>query len=563
VIAAALVAGVFLLYVATYASIPAGDGYWVLDSIARALAAPPPSILDKDLLINPPSALTHYLFFGLKRLADASGVPIGTLRLIQTVNAVAAGAGAALVYGIVRALGARRTLGALTGGLLAVSFGYWHFANGDLQLLSLVVLLLIFWLIVRARVRGAWSSWFVVGIAVLNAVAGLLRQENVLFGFAAVALLCFGRPWRPALRDALLYVVVGSLGTWTGAVLLAKSRHTVSISGAIHWYLWIFREHVGHQQEFQGFEYATKFDVPRVVKGQLTAFIVGTQAIVDSIRGRTLLSHPKVLALAALTLVAYGSMATLAADLWRVRHLVETRLVAVAVACAVWIVTYKVALHAWLWPTVTKYQVVTVPPLILLMVLGVVAAQTSTGGRRSGWRTGLVAVLVVVVFAVDLGGGVLPWRRYGVMKATLESRRAAEFRPDDLFISSESGIDPIFARLYQAGVAHHVSVKNVFVENPAPEAFASIRAEIGRQLALGRRVFVYNFVPAPYSLIAINQSPMRAGTPLSALDFEAFVDELRKTYAMRPLFSYWEESKAPLYLFGERLEPFWELTARP
>jgi hypothetical protein len=28
------------------------------------------------------------------------------------------------------------------------------------------------------------------------------------------------------------------------------------------------------------------------------------------------------------------------------------------------------------------------------------------------------------------------------------------------------------------------------------------------------------------------------------------------------VFSYWEESKAPLYLFGERLEPFFEVGAR-
>ncbi len=43
-IAAALVAGVFVLYVATYASIPMGDGYWFLDIIVRA---------DRELLFNP------------------------------------------------------------------------------------------------------------------------------------------------------------------------------------------------------------------------------------------------------------------------------------------------------------------------------------------------------------------------------------------------------------------------------------------------------------------------------------------------------------------------------
>ena len=561
-IAAALVAGVFVLYVATYASIPAGDGYWVLNNIAQSLVGPPPTVLDKDLLINPPSALTQYVFFQLKKLGDILGVSMATLTIIQTVNAAAAGVGAGLVYGIVRALGGSRLLGVLTGALLAVSFGYWYFANGELQLLSLVVLIMIVWLIIRVRVRGAWSPWFVVGVAVLNSVAALLRQENSLFGFAAVALLCIGRPWRPALRDAVLYALIGSLGTWTAAVLLAKTRHPVGIHDAIQWYLWIFREHVGAPQDFQSFEHATRFDVPRVVKGQLTALIVGTQAVVDSIRDRTLLAHPKAVALGALTVVAYGIMAVLAADLWRVRRLVEARLVAVAVACAVWIVTYKVFVHAWLWPTVTKYQVVTVPPLILLLVLGVIAAQKSVDGARCALRLGLVAALVVVVFVVDLWGGILPFRRYGEMKASLESKRTTEFRADDLFVSSESGIDPIFARLYQGGGARHLSVKNVFTDHPARQALDVIRADIARQLERNGRVFVYNFVPSTYSLIAINQSPARAGAPLSARDFETFFDDLSRTYAVRPLFTYWEESKAPLYLFGERREPFFELSMR-
>jgi hypothetical protein len=206
--------------------------------------------------------------------------------------------------------------------------------------------------------------------------------------------------------------------------------------------------------------------------------------------------------------------------------------------------------------------VVTVPPLIILAVLGVIAAQRSADLARARRLTALVAALVAVVFVVDLGGGILPWRHYGQMKAALEVRRVRDFRPDDLFISSESGIDPIFARLYRGGDAQHVGVKDVFVQKPTREAFASIRAAIDRQLALGRRVFVYNLVPGPYSLVGINQAPTHAGTPLTARDFEIFLDELRATHALRPVFSYWEESKAPLYLFGERLEPFFEVGAR-
>ena len=392
----------------------------------------------------------------------------------------------------------------------------------------------------------------------------LLRQENVLFGLAVIALLCVGRPWRQAVSDALVYVAAGALATCTAVLILGLLwvPGVKTVTDTVEWYLWAFRVHVGSTQEFQGFEHAMKFDVARVVKGQLTAFIVGTQAVVDSIRDPGLLGRAYGLGLIALTTTAYVIMAVLAAELRRLRGLVEARLAPIAVASVVWILVYKLSVHAWLWPTVTKYQVVTVPPLIILSVLGVIAAQKSEDGTRSSRLIWLVAALIAVVFVVNLGAGILPWRRYGQMKTALEVRRTAEFRADDLFVSSESGIDTIFARLYRGGDAQHVAVKDVFVQMAAREAFASVRAAIDRHLALGHRVFVYNFVPGPYSLVGINQAPTRAGTPLSARDFEALLDELRATYLLSPVFSYWEESKAPLYLFGERQEPFFEVRAR-
>jgi hypothetical protein len=554
VIAVAVVAAVFVLYVSTYASIPAGDGYWALNNIDRP---------DLELLFNPPSLLTQLSFFGLRRLADAAGLRVHTLTIIQTVNALAAGAGAALLGATVRSLGGSTRLAALTAALLAVSFGYWQFADGELQLLSLVVLLLITWLIVRAR-GGEWTWRLAAGVGLLNALAALLRQENVLFGVAAVTLLVVGRPWRSALRDALVYAVVGSAGTWIGALAigLLGAPGVTTLPGAVEWYLWIFRMHVGATQDFQGFEGAMRFDVPRVIKGQLTAVIVGTQAVFDALRDRSLLARPYVIGLGAVTLAAWAIMAVLAGALARLRRAGDMRLVATAAGCAVWILVYKLLLHGWLWPTVTKYQVVTVPPLLLLCVLGVIAAERAAD--RAGVRrlTALVAALVAIVFVVDLDAGIVPWRRYGEMKTDLEARRATQFRADDFFVSSESGIDPIFARLYRGGGVDHLPVKDLFVRRPAPEAFAAIRAAIDERLARGRRVFVYNLVPGPYTLVGINQAPTRAGVPLQAADFQRFLETLRASYVVSPVFSYWEESKAPLYLFGERLEPFLEVRAR-
>jgi len=414
VIPAALVAGVFVLYATSYPPTPAGDGYWVIGTIES---------VNLEMIFNPPSLLTHVFFFWVKRAADSLGFSIPTLVVIQTVNGLAAGLGAWFLYEITRTLGGSRALGVLSAGLLAVSFGYWHFANDELQLISLVVLLLIFWLIVRARVHGSWGWPFVVGVGLLNALAVLLRQESVLFGPAAVALLCIGRPVRPAVRDALMYAVVGSIGTWSVAIIfgLAFVPGVRTLSEAGVWYLWL-TGHVRSTQDFQAFEYATTFDVPRVVKGQLTALLVGTQTVFDALRDRALLGRPKVIGLIALTMAAYAAMVILIAGLFPVRRLRATRLVEVAIACAVWILAYKLVFHAWLWPTVTKYQVVTVPPLILLLVLGVIAAQKSGDHLQAVWRIGLLAALVVIVFSVDLWGGILPWRRYGDMKVALEAR---------------------------------------------------------------------------------------------------------------------------------------------
>src|SRR5262249_23700554 len=216
----------------------------------------------------PPSVLTQLAFFSLRRLTDFLGFSVATLRVIQALNATAAAAGATLLYGIARTLGGSRGLSGLCGVLLAVSFAYWHFANDDRQLLSPVILLLIVWLIVRARVSGTWSWRLVAGTALLNALAVLLRQENVLFGLAAVVLLGLGRPWRAAVRDALMYALVGGIGTWVAAIFVARALvpEVHDLRGAVYWYLWIFHEHLGRTQDFQSFEYATKFDLPRVLK---------------------------------------------------------------------------------------------------------------------------------------------------------------------------------------------------------------------------------------------------------------------------------------------------------
>ena len=211
----ALFAAVLVLYLASYSSVPTSDGYAWIGHIGAG---------DREKMLPAYHALPMYFLFRLRQVLANLGEPVGILPLIQSVNAVLAAAAAVMLYGAIRLLGGGIYLGWIGGGLLACSFASWYFANGELHHFPLVVLQLIFLLVVRARVRNApWSAGFPISLGALNALAIMLHQESVLFGFAAVAMLWAGRPWRAGLRDALWYTMAGSAATLALAVAIAVS----------------------------------------------------------------------------------------------------------------------------------------------------------------------------------------------------------------------------------------------------------------------------------------------------------------------------------------------------
>jgi hypothetical protein len=440
-----------------------------------------------------------------------------------------------------------------------VSFGYWFFTNGERQHLSLAILLVVFYLLVRARIDDAQLHWrFVALMGLLNAVAVAFRQENFLFGFAAVAMLATGRSWRVGARNAVIYAAAGVVGTGLVVIVFAWLAFWFGV-GTFGWYCWYYAggwltDSLGRAQDYQAFEHATGFDIPRAIKGQLTAFVVGTQVVFDAARGLVSLAHRKVASLMALTALAGLLSILLATEYWRARHLLRGPRLAAAVGGAVWLVTYAI-FHARFWPTATKYHVVSLPPLVLLLVLAVLV--TAQDDRPTQWWRGgawRALALVLVVFMLNVWAGIRPWYQYGHLTLRLAERVVRDFRPTDLFISTESGIDVIFDR-----VGEHIHVKDALIKTTDDEVFGAISEAIRERLDQRHRVFIYNFVPSPYSLIGINQAPPRGRKPLGPQDFETFFAGLHKTYATRQVFAYWEEGKAPLYLFGERLEPFWEL----
>lgn len=541
---AALFVAVFLLYLLTFSSTPVSDTYsWI-----HTIDTP-----DFEMMVLAGHALPLYVHFTLKRLLTWLGAPVPTLSIIQTVNAGLAAAGTVLFYRLVRLLSGDTILALLGGSLLATSFGYWYFANGEVHHFGLVPPLAIFLLIVERRRRGGPAPGFSAVMGGLNAVAIMFHQDAVLFGFSAVAMLLVDRPRREGVTDAVAYVVGGSVATaGLAAGVGVFIRGLGSPRELFEWYFWPTWASGVAVYEIGG----VTGSVLRSIKAQLTAVAYGTQVLLDLAREPSVRADGLSLWFAGLTLLSYGIMVGLLVGLWRARRLVREHLLVPFTGCVVWLVAYKLFLNSWFQPASTEYHMVSLPPLLLLLLLGPISARPAAappGGRTL--LTGSVAALLVALLGVNFWGAILPWREYGQMKKDLTARFQREFQAGELFVSNESGIDTIFR-----GYRRHVGIKDVLKQKGKVDGFQSLDALIRDQLGRGGRVFLYNLTPNPFTLRRINMvEPSGGSDPITPGDFDRFLASLKERYVLVPVASYWEEAKIPLVLYGRRFETIWEI----
>ncbi len=540
-VGAALFVAVVALYGLTFSVTPTSDSpTWVL-SVDQP---------DRDYLLLAAHPLPLWVVYVVKHALAALGTPVATLTILQALGALCAAAGAVFFYQAVRELSGDVSLAAAAGLLLAASFGYWYFANGEIHHAGLAVVLGLFLAVLRRRARrGPEPAYaFAVGLGLLNAVAIFFHQDSVLFGFAIVAMLLVGRPWRPGLKEAAAYVAAGGAGTAVLAALVGVLLRGLGSAREVwHWYFWPTWA-MGTQVYDVG---GVSGSVLRSLKAQLTAVTFGTQVAWDVVRDPGILAEPLTVALLALTAVTAALTGALAWRGWRARAAVRARLLVPLTGCVVWVAAWKLFLNSWFQPASTEYHIATVPPLLLLALLGAIAAAGARG-------RGLVVALLAVVLVVNLVGAILPWRRYGLAKQALATRFARELSAGDLFVSSESGIDSVFI-----GRGRHFGVKDLFKTTAKAEGFAILDVTIAAGLRRPGRVFVYNVVPNPFTLRRINLEGARRGAPpMAVADFEAFVETLRARYALVPVVTYWEESKIPLFLYGRRFETIWEVRPR-
>lgn len=538
--------GVLLLYALTFASVPTSDGLSFVAHVEEALRTG-----RLPTISNAP--FSYHLAFLLKRIAVAAHLEFPTLWIFQGLNAVAMALGAAAFYRALRLFGGP-PFWAFTGTMLVVtSYGVWYFANGEVHHVALAILIFLFYRVamLRRQVEGPTPYASLIGLGLLNAVAVFFHQEHFLFGLVVVALLMVGRPWRRGLRESLVYAIAGSAWTFLLIALVGRflaGAYTIRDIGA--WYFW--------QLGYLVRDYAPEplwVIAARVVKGQLTAFLYGVQVIADALREPALWRIGAVRVFSSLTGLALLVAAGLAACAWRERRLLTGDLRALLAAAIVWLLAYPVLL-SWYFPAVTEYYLKTVPPLVLLMVLGPVARERA--GKTGTWLRPAAVLLLALVVAVNAASAIVPWYRYGLMRERTAALTTAIFRPGDLAVSTESGLDAVLA-----GRIDRLEVKNLLYREGKARGFEAARAEIDARIRAGRRVFLYNMIPSRWMLDGLNapgRNPDR--DRYDPGDFEALLAELRARYDLVPVLAYWEEAKEPLYLFGRRLETIFEIRAR-
>jgi hypothetical protein len=538
--------GVLLLYVLTFASVPTSDGLSFIASVEEALRTG-----QLPIISNAP--FSYHLAFVLKRAFVAASMEFPTLWIFQGLNAAATALGAVAFYRALRLFGGR-PFWAFTGTMLVMtSYGVWYFANGEVHHVALAILLLLFYRVaaLRREVEGPVPYASLIGLGLLNAVAVFFHQEHFLFGLVVVTLLMVGRPWRRGLREGLVYATAGSAWTFLLIVLvgrfLAGARTLRDIAA---WYFW--------QLGYLVRDYSPEplwMIAARLVKGQLTALLYGVQVISDALGNPALWRIGLVRAFSALTVLALLVAAGLALVAWRERRRLTGDLRALAAAAIVWLLAYPILL-SWYFPAVTEYYLKTVPPLVLLVVLGPIAREGA--GLTSGWLRAAGAALLALVVAVNAASAIAPWYRYGLMRQWIAAVATPMFRPGDLAVSTESGLDAVLA-----GRVDGLHMKNLLYREGKARGFETARAEIDARLRAGRRVFLYNLVPSRWTLQGLN-APGRNPRQdrYDTRDFEALLAELRARYDLVPVLAYWEEAKEPLYLFDRHLEPLFEVRTR-
>jgi len=520
-----------ILY-STFSAVSASDGFRYVQDI---------EIRNWKFMLLPNHFLPEALIIGLMKVTALLGFDFPTLSFIQTCNVILSMAGTILSFLILERLGFFKWMSLLGSALFSFSYSLWYLANGEIHHFGVVTTLLIFLLLLEFRQSPSHKLAFLIGC--LNILAMAFHEEHVLMCVPVIWMMLAGR-FGKNLPFAFVYmgtcVVLGFLIFGSLAWIVYDVR---TFKDFVNWF---YVYHGTH--ETGGYLLVAKQDWPwiRLLKGTLMSFHYGAQILVDGLRygfDRNNLTFSIYIALSTLAFLILGSLPVLLVW-WFKSFSQETRLICGGLI--LWCLTYKLVVNLRFVPESPEYHAASLAPWLFLFLIPLQLI-------RRTWIAKLTLIsLFVLTFSVNLFAGILPQKQYGEMAGQIKKFSESNFKTDDFFISSESGLDFMIQARYD-----HIAVKNLFLESSKEKGFKFLDSKIKDILSSGRRVFAYNLIPGKYALRGINF--YNKGQNVTREDFELYFDHLKAEYRLIPVLQYWESDSSQFYLFNPAKDTLWEI----
>jgi hypothetical protein len=482
--------------------------YWMTLSSVPALTHDSMSYLlaiqdGGDALYHPHHLAYNAVSRAWLDLLGTFGVDGDVVRTIEMLNALLGGCAAALVWSLLRLraqIARPLALAGTTGA--ALSFGVWFYSVSiEVYLLPLVFLLAT--VLVLTSTRLTWRRLVLIGV--LNGLAIVAHQVNVLFAVVVIVVIAWGVGRATALRRIATYgAAAASVVAGAYAAVLAIAIKPSSPGTAWDWLTryaqtngsWRF-EPSAPVQAATGFTRA-------VVGGQFAFRLEPVRArLASAFSGKSLddeaflVRHlSPFVAVALIVLAAAGAILLLATLVRGARHhrdlsAPERNLVRPLLA---WLLTYSAFFLVW-DPVNPEFWI---PQVTVLWMIAAVLASLSTvttNGSAAIVRSDLVllAGAAVTVAFVNLAGSILPATDAGNDVYALRYEAVGEVvGAGDLVVVDHPHLGMGYTEQYTE--AEPVTVSNythvVSTDEQLPESPGELAARFDRALDRGHRVAI-------------------------------------------------------------------------
>ena len=450
----------------------------------------------------------HLAYNALSRvwldLWTALGLGNDSLRVVESLNALLGAASAVLVWLTLRTrAGLARGPAAIGTGGAGLSYGFWYYSVSlEVYLLGLVLLLAAFLVLTSPR----RTPGVIVAVGVLNGLAVLGHQANVLFGIVVVIELARRVDRATAARRIALYgaTAAGVVVAAYGAVLALVVR-PASVDQASNWFTryaqaegyWhlepgaLVESTAGLGRALVGGQFAYRLDGFRE---RATAMFPGKSLVDEMFLVRDL---PPAVASALVVLAVLGGVllaATVAVGLWRRRNVSEPGR-SLLHPLLVWFVVYSAFFVVW-EPLNPEFHIPQVT--VLWMVAAVlITATPKTAGEQSGpgarrAAAGLLVATACVAVANAVGTVLPATDARNDVYAARYTALSDVVTAGDLVLVDHPHLGVGYTARHTDAEAVVVTdyVATVALERPPMPSAAQVAAQVERAVAGGHRVVV-------------------------------------------------------------------------